>query len=117
MAFGRICAAVPYEPRKVHYACVANSNLAIMQLIHAQGGGVHANTWGDVVMALRAGFRPNDIVYSGSNIERADMLELFSHGVAVNLNSLSQLRCYGTLLAEFEDREGREQRVAAATSA
>jgi diaminopimelate decarboxylase len=101
--FSRICAAVPYEPRRVHYACVANSNLAIMRLVRAQGGGIHANTWGDAVMALQAGFEANDIVYSGSNISKADMLQLFSHGIAVNLNSLSQLRRYGSVLAELEE--------------
>ena len=54
-AFCRIHAAVPYQPRAVHYACVANSNVAIMRLVKSLGGGVHANTWGDVVMALRTG--------------------------------------------------------------
>jgi diaminopimelate decarboxylase len=109
--FARICAAVPYEPRQVHYACVANSNLAIMQLIRAQGGGVHANTWGDAVMALSAGFEANDIVYSGSNIGKADMLQLFSHGIAVNLNSVSQLRRYGCLLAELEHHDRGASRL------
>ena len=56
MAFCRIHAAVPYKPRRVHYACVANSNLAIMRLIKSLGGGIHANTWGDAVVALQAGF-------------------------------------------------------------
>jgi diaminopimelate decarboxylase len=106
-SFGKISAAVPYNPQAIHYACVANSNVAIMKLIGAQGGGVHANTWGDVVMALEAGFEAHDIVYSGSNIGRADMLQLLAHGVSVNLNSLSQLRCYGTLLAQVEDGTSR----------
>src|SRR5438477_12819844 len=71
--FCRIQDAVPYAPRKIHYACVTNSNLAIMRLVRSLGGGIHANTWGDVVMALRAGFEAGDIIYTGSNIGKEDM--------------------------------------------
>jgi diaminopimelate decarboxylase len=84
-AFLRIHRAVPYTARKVHYACVTNANLAIMQLVLSLDGGIHANTWGDALMALRAGFVPQDIVYSGSNLGKEDMLNLFAHGVAANL--------------------------------
>jgi diaminopimelate decarboxylase len=101
-AFRRIDGAVPYAPHKVHYACVANANLAILRLIGALGGGIHANTWGDAVIALQAGFDPADVVYSGSNLTEEDMLNLFEHGIAVNLSSLSQLRNYGKRLRQFE---------------
>ncbi len=101
-AFERIRRSVPYAPIKAHYACVTNSNIAIMQIIRALGGGIHANTWGDAVMALQSGFAPDDIVYSGSNLDAEDMSNLFHHGVAINLNSLSQLRKYGMLLRDFE---------------
>jgi len=102
-AFRRIRLAVPYDPLKVHYACVTNSNLAILRIISGLGGGIHANTWGDAVVAMRAGFAPSDIMYTGSNLGREDMDNLFRHGVAVNLNSLSQLRNYGTRLQSFEE--------------
>jgi len=101
-AFYRIHAAVPYEPRRVHYACVANSNLVIMQLVKSLGGGIHANTWGDAVMALQVGFTPADLIYSGSNLGPEDILNTFVHGIPVNLSSLSQLRSYAAHLREFE---------------
>jgi diaminopimelate decarboxylase len=37
-AFRRIQNAVPYAPRKIDYACVTNSNLAIMRLVRSLGG-------------------------------------------------------------------------------
>jgi len=98
-AFLRIRGSVPYAPLQVHYACVTNSNIAVMKTIRALGGGIHANAWGDVVVALHAGFSASEIVYSGSNLDTEDFLNLFTHGVAVNLNSLSQLRNYGIQLA------------------
>ena len=101
-AFGKIRGSIPYTPSRIHYACVTNANIAIMRIIRALGGGIHANTWGDAVMALRAGFPPGEIIYSGSNIGEGDFLNIFTHGVAVNLSSLSQLRNYGARLAGFE---------------
>jgi diaminopimelate decarboxylase len=53
-AFLRIRQATLYTPLKVHYACVTHANIAIMRELLALSGGMHANTWGDVVMALRA---------------------------------------------------------------
>jgi diaminopimelate decarboxylase len=106
-AFGRIVRANPYQPVQIHYACVTNANIAILRMIRAMGGGIHANTWGDAVMALHAGFPRQDIVYSGSNITDEDFRNIFSAGVAVNLNSLSQLRQYAKRLHEFEREHGR----------
>ena len=100
-AFIRVRNSTPYSPLKMHYACVTNANIAILRLIRALGGGIHANTWGDAVIAMRAGFSPAEIVYSGSNLDPQDMVNLFTHKVAVNLNSLSQLRNYGVLLRKF----------------
>ena len=91
-AYARIEAAVPYRPHRIHYACVANANLALMRLIGSLGGGIHANTWGDALMALRAGFCADDIMYSGGQLGPEDMFNLFSHGIAANVSSLSQLR-------------------------
>jgi len=107
-AFGRIVRSAPYQPFKVHYACVTNANIAILWLIRAMGGGIHANTWGDAVMALHAEFDPRDIVYSGSNIGVDDFRNIFGHGVAVNINCLSQLRQYAVQLRAFERERGRE---------
>jgi len=106
-AFARIVRANPYQPVQIHYACVTNANIAILRMIRAMGGGIHANTWGDAVMALHAGFPRQDIVYSGSNITAEDFGNIFSEGVAVNLNSLSQLRQYAKRLHEFDREHGR----------
>src|SRR4029077_15830564 len=46
-------------------------------------------------------------VYSGSNITAEDFGNIFSEGVAVNLNSLSQLRQYAKRLHEFERQHDR----------
>src|SRR6516162_5694060 len=105
-SFRRIGHAIPYQPFSVHYACVTNSNVAIMRLMLDMGSGIHANTWGDAFMALKAGFPPEQIIYSGSNIGADDFHNLFEQKVAANLNSLSQLRQYAVELRRFEAQGG-----------
>jgi diaminopimelate decarboxylase len=105
-AFRRIAKANPYRPFQIHYACVTNSNLALMGIVGTLGGGIHANTWGDALIALHAGFTPDNIVYSGSNLTAGDMGNLFTQGIRINLNALSQLRQYATRLRAYEREHG-----------
>jgi diaminopimelate decarboxylase len=75
-----------------------------MRLIRDLGGGIHANTWGDAFVALEAGFPPQHIIYTGSNLNADDFRQLCDHEIAVNVNSLSQLRQYAVQLRRFEAR-------------
>ena len=88
----RITDAVPYERKQFHFASVTNGNLALLQVFRQHGWGLHANTPGDVVLGLRAGFRPEQIVYSGSNLNQEEMQQMLDWRVGtLNLDSLSQL--------------------------
>lgn len=91
----RITNAVPYPHKQFHFASVTNGNLALLKLFRARGWGLHANTPGDVVLGLQAGFLPSEIVYSGSNLNRAEMQQMLDWRVAkLNLDSLSQLETF-----------------------
>jgi diaminopimelate decarboxylase len=101
--FERISRAVPYAPFRIHYACVTNANVAIMRTIHGLGAGIHANTWGDALMALEAGFHSREIVYTGSNVPGDDLRRIVEERIRVNLNCLSQVRQYASVVRQFED--------------
>lgn len=88
----RITRAVPYPRTQFHFASVTNGNLALLQIFNQHGWGLHANTPGDVVLGLQAGFAPERIVYSGSNLNRDEMQQMLDWRVGtLNLDSLSQL--------------------------
>lgn len=71
---------------------MTNGNVALLKIFRDQGWGLHANTPGDIYLGLQAGFEPCQIVYSGSNLSRADMEQVFRWGVTrLNLDSLSQI--------------------------
>ncbi len=63
--YAAFTAAFSGYPHRVHYALKANSTLAVARLVRALGGGVDANSGGEIDVALRAGFAPRDIVFTG----------------------------------------------------
>lgn len=87
-----ITQAIPYPKTRFHFASVTNGNISLLQIFRDEGWGLHANTPGDIYLGLQAGFHPSQIVYSGSNLSRNDMEQIFQWGVTrLNLDSLAQL--------------------------
>jgi diaminopimelate decarboxylase len=88
-----ITQSIPYPRTQFHFASVTNGNLALLKIFHEMGWGLHANSPGDVYLGLQAGFLPQQIVYSGSNLNRAEMAQVLQWGIhTLNLDSLSQLQ-------------------------
>jgi diaminopimelate decarboxylase len=84
--------SIPYPQTKFQFASVTNGNVALLKIFKNQGWGIHANTPGDIHLALAAGFTPDRIVHSGSNLDRVEMRQMLTWGIqAINLDSLSQL--------------------------
>jgi len=79
-------------PHRVHYALKANSSLAVVRVLADIGSAVDANSIGEIELALRAGFQPSDIVFTGvgktpDEIDRAVALQL----KAINAESAGEL--------------------------
>lgn len=89
----RITQAFSYPRTQFRFASVTNGNISLLQIFRAAGWGLHANTPGDIYLGLHAGFAPEQIVYSGSNLNRAEMEQVLNWGVkTLNLDSVSQLQ-------------------------
>lgn len=85
--------SIPHPNPQFHFASVTNGNVALLQVVQQAGWGLHANTPGDVFLGLKAGFSPQRIVYSGSNLSRADIEQLLDWRIdRFNFDSLSQLQ-------------------------
>lgn len=79
-------------PHRVHYALKANSTLAIARLIQGLGGGVDANSGGEIAVALRAGFKPCDIVFTGVGKTESELERAVALGVhTINAESAGEL--------------------------
>ncbi len=79
-------------PHRIHYALKANSTLAIARLIRSMGGRADANSGVEVEVALRAGFAPGDIVFTGVGKTRGELEMAVSRGLfAINAESQGEL--------------------------
>ena len=88
----RITKAIPYPQTQFCFASVTNGNISLLRIFRDAHWSLHANTPGDIYLGLKAGFEPQHIVYSGSNLNREEMAQVLNWGVSVlNLDSLSQL--------------------------
>jgi diaminopimelate decarboxylase len=80
-----------YKRIRIFYAAKANSNLSVLKILETEGSNLDAVSPGEVFMALKAGFPPERILFTGTSV-RSDELEfLVDSNVTVNVDSLSQL--------------------------
>ena len=76
----------------IHYALKANSNLAVVRVVRAAGGLADANSGGEIEVALRAGYAPGDIVFTGVGKTPAEIEQAVALGVkAINAESSGEL--------------------------
>src|SRR5579871_360541 len=83
--YRRLDAAFGDYPHRLHYAIKANATLAVVRLLREQGACADANSGGEIEVALRAGFAPADIVFTGVG-KRPDELE---RAVALGLDAVN----------------------------
>lgn len=91
----QITQSIPHPHTEFKFASVTNGNVSLLQIFRDCGWGLHANTPGDVFLGIKAGFSPDKIVYSGSNLNDQEFVQLLNWGVTTfNLDSLAQLQLF-----------------------
>jgi diaminopimelate decarboxylase len=96
-------------PHRVHYALKANSTLAIARLLCDLGAGADANSIWEIELARKAGFAPQDIVFTGVGKSDAELECAVPLGLkAINVESAGELDRVEALAA----RAGLVARVA-----
>jgi diaminopimelate decarboxylase len=85
-------AAFASYPHAIHYALKANSTIAIVRLLRGLGANADANSGGEVEVALRAGFIPQQIVFTGVGKTDAELAHAIDLGVkSINAESRGEL--------------------------
>ena len=82
---------------KIHYAAKANTNSAILKIIRQLGGNIEVVSEGEVLAVFKAGFKPNQIIYTCNGAEEEELRFLIENKIAVNLDSLGQIEKWGRL--------------------
>lgn len=92
-----LTSAIPYADVKVRYACKALTLQAVLKIVREEGLWIDASSINEVHRALRAGFNPEEIYYTGEGATREIYSTLAKEGILVNCTSLDQLRLLGSV--------------------
>ncbi len=80
-----------YMDTTIHYACKANTSLAVLRILEQEGSGIDAVSIGEVKTCLKAGFTPDRIMYTGVFVSTEELKQVVETGVMINLDSVSEM--------------------------
>lgn len=88
---------ISYPKFKVNYSAKANTNLSLLKIVREQGLLIDAMSPGEIFIELKAGYKPEDILFISNNVSDEEMLYAIKAGVLISVDSLAQLERYGRL--------------------
>jgi diaminopimelate decarboxylase len=107
--FNALDRAVSPVPHRLHYALKANSTLAVVDHLRRLGAAADVNSAGELEVALRVGFSPDQIVVTGVGKTRAELERAVTLGVgAINAESFGEI----DRIAAVASAAGRQARIA-----
>ena len=80
---------------RLFYAMKASNNINILKLLKKEGCGIDAVSLEEVYLALRADFKPKDIIYTPNMVSWDEIVECIDLGVNINIDNLSFLERLG----------------------
>ena len=93
--FQRLTSAFNGTDVTFFYACKALTNINILRYINSIGCSIDCSSSNEVLLAVRAGFSPKQILYTSNNISFEELEEVAAQGVNINIDSISNLRKFG----------------------
>ena len=79
----------------VHYACKALNNLAVLQHFRSLGAGLDTVSIQEVQLGLKAGFLPEQIMYTPNGVSFEEIQAAVKLKVKVNIDNLVMLEKFG----------------------
>jgi diaminopimelate decarboxylase len=96
------------RPIRFFYASKANSNMAVLRTVLESGIDVEVNSGGELFKALRAGFRPDQIIFNGTSksdeeLDEAVRAEIYS----INVDSIYEIGLVEKAVQRISAEKGR----------
>ncbi|MDQ1560034.1 MAG: D-ornithine/D-lysine decarboxylase [Pyrinomonadaceae bacterium] len=80
------------RPVKFCYASKANSNMAVLAAVRDAGIDIEVNSGGELFKALRAGFRPEQIIFNGTSKSDDELDDAVRAGIySINVDSTYEI--------------------------
>lgn len=80
---------------RVQFAAKALTNISILKLLKRNGAGVDVVSINEARLALRAGFSPDEIMYTPNGVDFEEIIEGVELKLNINLDNLSALEKFG----------------------
>ncbi len=80
---------------KINFAMKALSNISILKLMHQLGAGLDTVSIQEVQLGLKAGFAPDQIMYTPNGVALDEIERVMQLGVGINIDNLSILEQFG----------------------
>ncbi|MCK8522075.1 diaminopimelate decarboxylase [Aquimarina sp. D1M17] len=81
---------------KLNYAVKALSNISILKLINSLGAGLDTVSIQEVQLGLKAGVKPEDIIFTPNGVSLEEIEAVSALGVQINIDNLSILEQFGS---------------------
>lgn len=82
-------------PATFFYACKALTNVHVLRYMHGLGCNIDCSSINEVRLALLAGYRPEQVLYTSNGIAFTEIEAAADQGVHINIDSLSNLEKFG----------------------
>lgn len=82
---------------KINYACKALTNISILKFMKSLGAGLDTVSIQEVMLGLKAGFEPQDIIYTPNCVNIDEIKRAVDFGVMINIDNISILEQFGHL--------------------
>ena len=89
--YKRMYNAFDVKKLRINYACKALSNINILKLIKNMGAGLDTVSIQEVWLGLKAGFAPEDIMYTPNCVSLEEIEMAVKEGVRINIDNISIL--------------------------
>lgn len=80
---------------KLHYALKALNNKSVLQLLKKEGANLDAVSIEEIQLGLRAGYLPNEIMFTPNCVDFEEIKQAVEVGVHINIDNLSILEHFG----------------------
>jgi len=91
----RLRSAFARVPTRFMYACKANTNINVLRRMRRLGCGLDAVSIQEVEIGLRAGFLPQEVLFTPNMAGYGDYQRAVALGIRINIDSLSALEHFG----------------------
>lgn len=93
--YNKLTKAFSGHPTRFFYACKALTNINILKHLLNLGAALDCVSINEVMCGLRAGFKPENILFTPNCVDFSEIVEAKKFGVNINIDNISLLEQFG----------------------